>query len=140
MRSARGHFEVRCSNCEVSFAAGTKNCIHCGARTHAAVETGAPIIKPGEFGFEGSDAQIGGGQAVEPESDPLESMLRRSTFGRASTSSEDEGQFVGDDAAEYSGEDEPPTPGRSILSSFGSLIWIGMLVLYSIFGRNCGGD
>lgn len=27
------HYEVRCPNCNVSFALGTKRCLHCGSRT-----------------------------------------------------------------------------------------------------------
>jgi len=137
MRSARGHFEVRCSNCDVSFAVGTKKCIHCGGRTHASPETGAPVVKPGEFGFEGVESQIGGGQAVEPEADRLESMLRRSGLGGAS---EVEGRLADDDMEEVFPTEETSSPGRSLLSTFGSLIWIAMLILFSMTGRTCGGE
>ena len=130
----------------MSFAAGTKNCIHCGGRTYAAVETGEPIMKPGEFGFSGGEAQIGGGQPLEPEADTLESMFRRSTSsGSSSTSSttlsptQDDRRFSGEDAGDYSEAEGPPSPARSLLSTFGSLIWVAILILFSL-GRTCGGE
>lgn len=36
--------------------------------------------------------------------------------------------------------DAPSSPLRSLLGSLGSLIWIGLLIAFSLAGRTCGGE
>ena len=130
MSSEPTPFEVYCPSCDVSFAVGTRRCIHCGRAT-----TGAKSLPHQHAGF---------GRA---ESEDFDSGWDDATsFGALSVENE-----TPPEAAGYSGmEDqlspfdelesasEQPGPGRSILRSLGSLIWIALLIAFSLSGRTCG--
>lgn len=47
MRSSASPYEVRCPRCDVSFAVGTRRCIHCGGPTTAPGATAS--VEPGPF-------------------------------------------------------------------------------------------
>ena len=50
-------FEVRCAACQCSFAAGTKQCVHCGARLGAALD--APWLRAAGRPDEGEPEAVG---------------------------------------------------------------------------------
>ena len=122
MRSSRANFEVRCPRCDVSFAAGNKRCIHCGGPT---TKPARSLIPPTDFvrtpgsGESSTGDQVMSARPIEPESGGLP-------------------PFAGPFEVE---EEEAPSGGglgRSVIGSIASLVWIAIVIAFSIFGRACG--
>ena len=128
MRSDRTHYEVRCLECAVTFPVETKNCFHCGAATVAMGGTGE--ISHGatpSFDFEST---LAGG----------ENTSAWSTFDEPESYPDDRSSTQPAPFEEHSTDDAPtPSAGRSILGSMGSLIWIAMLIAFSIANQMCDG-
>jgi hypothetical protein len=51
-------FEVRCAACNCSFAAGTKQCVHCGGRLGAGLD--APFLRAAAGRADEGDPEAGG--------------------------------------------------------------------------------
>ena len=124
MRSKRSNFEVRCDRCDVTFPIGTRKCIHCGGATTKS--TGAlwrdQDSVPGidlESRFGGDDNESVWPTAADPEPvlQESEAPIPRELASPEQTS---------------------PSVGRSILGSMGSLVWIALLIAFSLSGRVCG--
>lgn len=117
MKSQVQSYEVRCPRCDVSFAPETKKCIHCGGRTTAAGHVSIHSLPQKQTDYLSRATP----EAIEPESEGLFPV------------------FTGPDA-DQGGEsaEQGPGLGRSILGSMGSLIWIALIIAFSIFGRACG--
>ncbi|MFK7896853.1 MAG: hypothetical protein AB8G23_13505 [Myxococcota bacterium] len=116
-------YEVRCPRCDVTFPIETKRCVHCGGATGK----GATISLRGtRFGTKGLGDYSGTG----------------ADSGRTTAADYDLGRDTGSPAA---GEDEivladadaSSSLGKSILGSMGSVIWILLLVGFSL-ARSCG--
>lgn len=119
-------YEVRCPRCDVSFPVETKVCIHCGGRT-------AP---PDEAGRRGAVAAAAIDWTHETSGDsPFSIESARAERGVGSDGTQDDGSRT--IVFDADPEDEPPTTSRSILSSLGGLIWIVLLIGFSI-ARSCG--
>ena len=113
MRSNASPYEVRCPRCDVSFPPETRKCVHCGGPT---TKKGAATIEhwaPADL----DRKTAGNSSPIEPEPSPIFST----EMGQPQT--ED-------------GEGESSLL-RTLLRSFGSLIWIILLVAFTL-ARNCG--
>jgi len=116
------HFEVRCPRCGVSFPPETRRCLHCGG----------PTTRPGS----------------DPGRDWVWKETETPTSGasEADRSARETGEepylppFVRGEpqGAEEMGE-ETPSMGRTLLRTFGSLIWIVVLIAFTL-ARDCGGE
>ena len=116
-RGPSSPYEVRCPRCDVSFPPQTRKCIHCGGRT--AKQAAAPLIQQ----WSEADAQRSISQSpapIEPEPDPFFTM-----------------QPTASEGAE--GEIEPSSLPRTLLRSLGTLIWVGLLIAFTL-ARNCGAE
>lgn len=132
MESRLSQYEVRCFRCDVSFPVETRTCIHCGGATSAASESAgsAPVFEfgsrsgaenaPGWRGGENSLRESMGGVSDQPP--PVDNLDERSS------------------ASPISEPTSEPSVGRSILGSMGSLIWIALLIAFSLAGRMCGDE
>ena len=122
-------YEVRCLRCDVSFPVETKTCLHCGGPTSQA----GPLLAP--MGIE----------EVEPAKDEI--------FGTPGPISVDEGPFdaiergqdgvdttpieLWPDERDAEQPDAAPSFVKSILRSFGGLVWVALLIAFSL-ARDCG--
>ena len=119
MLSKGTEYEVRCPRCDVTFPVETRSCIHCGGKTSSAGEVGG-AIPVFEFGSEIDDTMFGRSDdssrpdSIRPPS-PREMPLE-----------------------DQDADQEAPSVARSILGSMGSLIWIALLIAFSLSGRLCG--
>lgn len=115
MRAKTSAYETRCPRCNVSFPPETRKCIHCGGAT------GKPRAQLVETwtANESRDSISEGPAPIEPEDESIFSM---ETAG------------PGEEGAE-SGSSLP----RTLLRTFGSLIWIGLLIAFTL-ARDCGGE
>lgn len=102
-------YEVRCSNCDVSFPVEAKRCIHCGGRLGKI----APRVQVGE-GLAGFELGPGLSQGTPASEATREGLL-----------------------AEEVTEAETPTGRFSFLRGGMTLVWIVLAALYSIL-RACG--
>lgn len=128
MQSDPTRFEVCCPRCDVTFPIETRNCVHCGGATAASraggVTSSAPSI---DVGY----------RDEAPNFDGLEHAPVRQTSGAPEPHLEDgppgqPGRFGPVD------ENSPESgPGRSILGSMGSLIWIALVIALSISNQIC---
>lgn len=129
MRGAVGSsippYEVRCPRCKVSFPVETRRCIHCGGATSAAPSTVGAGVSAGPIDLGGAEGRASGpfggatGAAGSPTASP---------------------PFPPEEIDAAEGEAAGPVSwGASLLRSFGSLIWIGALVAFSMI-RNCQGE
>lgn len=102
-------YEVRCPRCDVSFPVGTRKCIHCGGATG----------QPDKVAILESLVQTST-SPVDEFSDPME--------------------FIPDqDERELEVSDEPSSVGRSLIRSLGGLVWVIVLIGFTL-ARNCGGE
>lgn len=101
-------YEVRCPSCDVSFPIETKRCVHCGSKT-------APSqMGPGRYA-------VGGGAPSNAEGEsPAWTMVSPETDVFA-------GGVV---------DEEDETPRRTLVRSAGTLIWVAMLIGFSLL-RAC---
>ena len=118
MSPERAGFEVRCPSCDVSFAVGTRRCIHCGGKTERPDSNSPPSLDV-DFGLAGLESELA--ESLEMPAEPVSRMFGNRAVG------EDPDRDV-----------EAPNPIRSILGSMGSLVWIALLIAFSIIGRACG--
>jgi hypothetical protein len=119
MSSERGAFEVLCPRCDVTFAVGTRRCIHCGGKTAGA---GSQSVRPLNVDFSFGNSESVAEESFDAPSAPVPQLFQRS-----------------EESANFDPEEEPTrSPLRSILASMGSLTWIALLIAFSIFGRACG--
>jgi hypothetical protein len=103
-------FEVRCERCNVSFPVGTKTCIHCGGRIDPHNTTETQIH------LAGADAPAREARAARPidvMADPFE--------------------------PDTEGAEEPMSVGRTLIRSLGGLIWVIVLIGFTL-ARSCGGE
>ena len=123
MRRAVGSpYEVRCPRCDVSFPVEQKRCIHCGGpvgkpgRVEAATHTAPAPESSDAFGTRPAEHE--GMMPIEPEESPF-----LSTF-----SDDDQGETT-----------ESRSAFGSLLRSFGTIIWIVLLIAFSL-AQNCFGE
>ena len=132
MRTNSSPYEVRCPRCDVSFPPKTRKCIHCGGPTgksgRAFVEQwiATDPTDPGAMGPGATDAGLSMARStasspepIEPEDAPIFTM-----------------DAVGTEAGEAESQSSLP---RTLLRSFGSLIWIALLIAFTL-ARDCGGE
>jgi len=127
MSSETPPFEVYCRSCNVSFPVGTRQCIHCGGATTA------HDSRPGRLsGF----APLGS-RELDPElDDAMPFRVLTEEEAEAQGISAMDGQLSPFDDVEQASEQ--PGPGRSLLRSLGSLIWIALLIAFSLYRGSCG--
>jgi hypothetical protein len=70
-------YEIYCHHCRVTFALGTKSCIHCGGRL-ARRDAGAGMRTPPAEAFEPTPV----GEIFEPGNDPEAELAEGKTSGR----------------------------------------------------------
>jgi hypothetical protein len=118
------HFEVRCPRCQVSFPPETRRCLHCGG----------PTSKPGPnkgldwvhttdgAGDQTSESEWfpSAGRELDPDPEPL--YAPEPFSGREREVSE-------------AGEQTGSWP-RTLLRTVGSLLWIVVLIAFTLM-RNC---
>lgn len=120
-------FEVRCARCNVTFPVETKRCVHCGGSTG-----------PGH-GISMRNTAFGTREAGDHSADvgPFDT-----TYGM-----DDEGIVFRDEAGASStvpnaadrAEDADSSPVKSLIRSMGGVIWILLLIGFSL-ARSCGGE
>jgi hypothetical protein len=128
MRSERAHYEVRCPHCDVSFPVETRTCIHCGGKTVAASE--APSVSMGALPVFEFDSDFDRSDESPLAFPAGESTGEFDSMQPATASSE---RLEGGEV-----DSEAPSVGRSILGSVGSLVWIALLIAFSLSSRMCG--
>ncbi|MBW2500792.1 MAG: hypothetical protein JRF61_26210 [Deltaproteobacteria bacterium] len=116
-RGRSSAYEVRCPRCDVSFPPETRECIHCGGRTGR--RAAAPLVQPWIEPDSESPASHPP-SPIEPEPDPFFSM--QPTAGEGAD-----------------GETESASLSRTLLRSLGTLIWVGLLIAFTL-ARNCGAE
>jgi hypothetical protein len=104
-------FEVRCPSCNVSFPVGTKRCVHCGARTSSDVESAAQSLR----------SRIAAAQQSE-EPQPWVPA--------------EHAEHAGDESPFDEVDDESHVPRPSLLRRSLTLIWVLVLVGFSLI-RAC---
>ena len=124
-------YEVRCPRCQVSFPIETKTCFHCGGATGPAA-TGAAEAPSSVFEDEGYAIQEL--EDFEAEAPRAIDVLADSPFGSAAGSAPPE--TLDSDRVAPSEEGTPPF-ARSLLRSLPSVIWVLLLVGFSL-ARSCG--
>ena len=138
-------YEVRCPRCEVSFPVETKTCMHCGGPTGAPgqILSENPVLSstaPNRV----EDFQMGGvAGSVEPTHAPIEPS-EESPFSHGDAFDEDtysEARKKRQSGAEAGGqvlaeEEEQTSTGRSLLNSLGGVIWVLLLIGFSLV-RSC---
>ncbi len=152
-RGKSSPYEVRCPRCDVSFPVETRTCIHCGGPTAEAgaffaMDDPAELVAP----LESSGASTRP-SSIEPETgaDSPFGGIGESIFGESTATHDDayhhhdaheadhahvaHGEY-GDDRS-YEGEHGPPSFVQSLMRSMGSLIWIVILIAFSL-SRSCG--
>ena len=139
MRSGTTDFQVHCPSCDVTFAIGTRNCIHCGGPT---LRSGR---QPGKLFGRKSRLLATGSVDLNSEWDGETAFPALADETQTEPVAGMAGQFAPLDPLDplnplNDGEQdsEEAGPGRSILRSFGSLIWIALLIAFSLSGRACG--
>lgn len=150
-------FEVQCRRCDVTFAAGTKRCLHCSGKT-------SPSSAARTYS-QGLDVGVGSASAAEiesaygtieapPNASPASasgpslsggtsfdgSSFDEHAFGGEDEFDDDFGDGFGETLGEASPRESEPAQGplKSILGSMGSLIWVAMLIAFSMTSRTCG--
>lgn len=120
-------FEVRCGRCDVTFPIETKRCIHCGGATGAA--RGFSLGNRG-FGTRASASDAATASPFETAygTDDDEFVLRDES-GKLSAGA-DVGGAAGDAGS---------SPLKSLVRSMGGVIWVLLLVGFSLV-RSCGGE
>ena len=102
-------YEVRCPRCDVSFPVETRECLHCGGHTESPERVAI-----------------------------LESLLQSSTA--PTDEFLDPMQVIPDqEERELDTSDKPSSIGRTLIRSLGGLIWVIVLIGFTL-ARNCGGE
>lgn len=133
-------FEVRCRRCEVSFPVGTRKCLHCGGPTAAAGGSASEqvVLAPASDTRHAPplprEARTADARPIEPEDDV---SLRSGTSITQSISESIYGP--GPNERELDIPDEPPSVVRSLLSSLGGLVWVILLIGFTL-ARQCSGE
>lgn len=109
MYSPKSAYEVRCPRCDVSFPIGTRKCVHCGGPIGRS--DGGAILE----------------SLVEPSAGPADEYLDPTLI------------IPDQDERELETSDEPSTIGRSLIRSLGGLVWVIVLIGFTL-ARNCGGE
>lgn len=137
-RGKSSPYEVRCPSCDVSFPVETRRCIHCGGPTagagsFVAMDDPAELAAPLESGGMSTRPS-----SIEPESSAGSPFggIGESIFGESSATNDAPHDEHGDDRS-YEGEHGPPSFVRSLMRSMGSVIWIVILIAFSL-SRSCG--
>ena len=118
MRQSASPYEVRCPRCDVSFPPETRKCIHCGGATG---KSSAPAAVAEWIAQESGDSAATDPTPIEPDDGSIFSM---ETGGIETAEGEIEGRS---------------SLSRTLLRSFGSLIWIALLIAFTL-ARDCGGE
>jgi hypothetical protein len=113
-------YEVRCPRCDVSFPVGTRKCMHCNGPTGAhgrvqLLETMTREEHPTNLGTSDTSATATADQFERPDA------------------------FVDMTESEPETFDRPTSIGRSLFRSFGGLIWVVVLIAFSL-ARNCSSE
>jgi len=124
MRSEPSPYEVRCPRCDVSFPPETRKCLHCGGPTGKSGRAFAEqwiATDPGAMapGIPTAPTTASSPEPIEPEGAPIFTM-----------------DAVGAEAEDAESQSSLP---RKLLRSFGSLIWIGLLIAFTL-ARSCDGE
>lgn len=151
MRSDRASFEVRCPHCDVSFPVETRTCVHCGGKT--VPSTGATEFAIGAlpvFDFDSTlhdehEPEHARSMSPQPATSPQPAMSPQPTMSpqsavkpRPEAKHPSAANSASGRLEEVDDDSEAPSMGRSILGSMGSLIWIAMLIAFSLSGKVCG--
>ena len=114
-------YEVRCSNCDVSFAPETRTCVHCGGPTG----TPAFFAEPMSEMFSSS-----------PQNDSSYTMISADSGGPDPSTGKNDFEPAASATHE---EEESESIGQSIFKSLGGVIWVVMLIGFSLW-RSCGSE
>jgi hypothetical protein len=109
MHTTSSPYEVRCPRCDVTFPVETRTCIHCGEPIGRRDQV-HPLESILESGFE---TEAESPVPIEFRAGPLEGEIEM--------------------------PDEPSSVGRSLIRSLGGLVWVVVLIAFTI-ARNCGGE
>ena len=109
MHSTSSPYEARCPRCDVTFPIETRTCFHCGGAIGRRDQV-RPLESILESGFE---TEAESPDPIEFRADPLE--------------------------AEIEMPDEPSSVGRSLIRSLGGLVWVIVLIAFTI-ARSCDGE
>ena len=139
MSGSTSAYEVRCGRCNVSFPVEKKVCVHCGGRTSkpASLSAGDSMSSLGagwEDGIQTDPASLPPLPPVrsQPGSTPIE-PIDESPFSMGQSGLGEERE----NDRELDLEDEPSSIGRSLFRSLGGIVWILLLIGFSL-ARNCG--
>lgn len=135
-------YEVRCPRCEVTFPIETRTCFHCGGATGPALVSASDSFADAygvsdvsdvsdAFGNEGYEISDGGFEDGAPRAIDV---LADSPFGSAA--GQGEPAVLDSDRTAPSEEGTPPF-AKSLLRSLPSVIWVLLLVGFSL-ARSCG--
>jgi hypothetical protein len=133
MRSEPPHFEVYCRSCDVTFPVGTRHCIHCGGATTQGGSRGGSL-PDGLSGF----GPVGS-KDFDPEwgnATPFPALTEEQAEAEAESIFAMDGQLAPFDPVEQASEQ--PASGRRFLRSLGSLVWIALLIAFSLYRGTCG--
>lgn len=126
MRSHRSPFEVRCPRCNVTFPVETRKCLHCGGATapssHSLVSADSDSVA---FDIRRVDQErllSGRADPIAPEPDSPFSVTTAAGDGHVE---------------EFDPPEASTSPLRTIFRSLGGLIWIILLIAFSL-ARDCG--
>ena len=103
------YYEVRCPRCDVSFPVETRKCVHCGGQTES----------PDRVAILESLVQASAGPTDEFP-DPMHAIPDQKE-------------------RELDTSDEPSSLGRTLIRSLGGLVWVIVLIGFTL-ARNCGGE
>lgn len=115
-------YEVRCPRCDVSFPIETRLCLHCGGATGPSPM--AAILDLSDWSTSAAAAaEMSDRSRVLPDQD--ERLF--------------ESPGVPPDVPPGELSDEPSSMGRTLIRSLGGVVWIVMLIGFTL-ARNCGSD
>ena len=138
-------YEVRCSRCEVSFPVETKTCMHCGGPTGApgrffAVNPLLSSAAPSKTADFQTEVVAGSGELTHAPIEPSKESpfshgdaFDQDTYSGARKKRQSGGEAEGQVLAE---DEEQASTGRSLLNSIGGVIWVILLVGFSLV-RSC---
>jgi len=143
-------YEVRCARCDVSFPVEAKTCMHCGGPTgkpgrFASASEGVFSTGPNDDDNFGTGVRTGQSQShTDPARAPFEPS-EGSPFSHGDASEEEvdadaraSGQLGGGiGGSDSASEEEQTSVGRSLMNSLGGVIWVVLLIGFSL-ARSCG--
>ena len=133
-RDKSSPYEVRCARCDVSFPVETRTCIHCGGPTG---EAGAFLVMDDPSGLVPGDPVGTRPSSIEPEANaesPFGALGER-VFGGGAQAGAPTREDGGADPT-LAGEHGPPGIVQRLMQSMGSVIWIAILIAFSL-SRSC---